>query len=515
MSQSTGWADNIILAMAPLGIITAIVSAIRVGGPPWLKAIIGRASENRAVAESELMSSTSRKVCELWNGQQIVRVMGSGPIREFIILLRKENGDGGQTKTAAASANISSRGLGARLLNGPSTGPEIDRKMLAVELNNALPKGVPSYLSAYGQYPHPPLLPYLTFSSEPTMRERIFGPQQRRETENGCRGKEAQEVCPVSPVSQSDPTRQGGNSSNGAQEHDDLEKGLQQPGAQEVREDPKEKSDESCPSIVIIRNTNTHTPNLTLNVHNQKGRGELYICATFGIALQLGVLVYHGIAAKYLTRELLKDGNPVASYAFPCTAVGILLLVAGMLICAHTVESSTSETRYQPPDGMEARVVWLQRSGTVNDQAFESCALFPEDPLHLITTSQQASGRMDQEKETTSPGKTLESAETIPKRPQKTPSGQQLSRASGSKAGEVMAVAGTILGICGFIVQFVGLRSMHWSASVVQLGTTIVMTILRTSIRRNLAKNPESEPLVSGHEMDWLAMTLRDPANAP
>ncbi|WAO86219.1 Hypothetical protein NCS54_00348500 [Fusarium falciforme] len=33
MSQSTGWADNIILAMAPLGIITIIVSAIRVGGP--------------------------------------------------------------------------------------------------------------------------------------------------------------------------------------------------------------------------------------------------------------------------------------------------------------------------------------------------------------------------------------------------------------------------------------------------------------------------------------------------
>lgn len=73
-----GWADNIILAMAPLGIITAIVGAIRVGGPSWLKAIIGRARESRAVAEAELMSSTSNDVCELWNGQEIVRVMGSG-----------------------------------------------------------------------------------------------------------------------------------------------------------------------------------------------------------------------------------------------------------------------------------------------------------------------------------------------------------------------------------------------------------------------------------------------------
>ncbi|KAL2113012.1 hypothetical protein VUR80DRAFT_5609 [Thermomyces stellatus] len=35
MSQSTGWADNIILAMASLGILTIIISAIRVGGPSW------------------------------------------------------------------------------------------------------------------------------------------------------------------------------------------------------------------------------------------------------------------------------------------------------------------------------------------------------------------------------------------------------------------------------------------------------------------------------------------------
>jgi len=92
MSQSTGWADNIILAMAPLGIVTAIVGAIRVGGPSWFKSIIGRARESRAVAESELMSSTSNEVCELWNGGEVVRVMGAGPIREFILLLPEEDG---------------------------------------------------------------------------------------------------------------------------------------------------------------------------------------------------------------------------------------------------------------------------------------------------------------------------------------------------------------------------------------------------------------------------------------
>ena len=105
MSQSTGWADNIILAMAPLGIITAIVGAIRVGGPSWLKAIIGRARESRAVAESELMSSTSNEVCELWNGQQIVRVMGEGPIREFVILPPNVRSEGkAQVTTGAEEA---------------------------------------------------------------------------------------------------------------------------------------------------------------------------------------------------------------------------------------------------------------------------------------------------------------------------------------------------------------------------------------------------------------------------
>lgn len=96
MSQSMGWADNIILAMAPLGIITAIIAAIRVGGPSWLKAVIGRARENLAAAEAELMSSTSNETCELWNGQEVVRCTGSAPVVEFICLLPASKQQGSQ-----------------------------------------------------------------------------------------------------------------------------------------------------------------------------------------------------------------------------------------------------------------------------------------------------------------------------------------------------------------------------------------------------------------------------------
>jgi hypothetical protein len=42
LSMSMGWADNILLAMGPLGILTIVFSAIRVGGVPSLKAVVGR-----------------------------------------------------------------------------------------------------------------------------------------------------------------------------------------------------------------------------------------------------------------------------------------------------------------------------------------------------------------------------------------------------------------------------------------------------------------------------------------
>jgi hypothetical protein len=87
LSQSVGFSDHILLATAPLGIITVIVAAIRVGGPLWLKALFGRATENVAAAEMEIMSSTSREVCELWNGRDVVRYLGSAAVWEFICLL--------------------------------------------------------------------------------------------------------------------------------------------------------------------------------------------------------------------------------------------------------------------------------------------------------------------------------------------------------------------------------------------------------------------------------------------
>jgi ankyrin repeat domain-containing protein 50 len=84
LSESTSPLDNIIFAVAPLGILTAVVSVIRVLGSASLRAFVGRAQEGRGVAEAELCSSTSNDVCELWNNGGITRVFGRPKILEFI-----------------------------------------------------------------------------------------------------------------------------------------------------------------------------------------------------------------------------------------------------------------------------------------------------------------------------------------------------------------------------------------------------------------------------------------------
>ncbi|KAI8237463.1 Ankyrin repeat and SAM domain-containing protein 3 [Colletotrichum sp. SAR 10_77] len=85
LSESITWLDYFIFAMAPIGILTALVSAIRVCGSPSLKAFIGRAKEAAGNVEAELLSSTSRNVCELYNGGGIERIIGRPKILEVVL----------------------------------------------------------------------------------------------------------------------------------------------------------------------------------------------------------------------------------------------------------------------------------------------------------------------------------------------------------------------------------------------------------------------------------------------
>lgn len=84
LSESTKFVDYIIFAMAPVGILTALVSVIRVCGDTSLRAFIGKAQEADGAIEAELCTSTSRDVCEFFNQAGITRVLGRPRLLELV-----------------------------------------------------------------------------------------------------------------------------------------------------------------------------------------------------------------------------------------------------------------------------------------------------------------------------------------------------------------------------------------------------------------------------------------------
>ncbi|KAF9761301.1 hypothetical protein IL306_003869, partial [Fusarium sp. DS 682] len=423
MSQATGWADSFILAMAPLGILTIIVSAIRVGGPSWLKAIIGRARENLAAAEVELMSSTSEDVCELWNGSEIVRSLGSPPVREFIFLLPK-----------------------------PRAKTDNNTELFEFECKTI---------------------------EEAEKDGHLTTSQGSRDSEKGMgvfASKESIEEIRLEDLHGSAP-------------------------------DPETK-----PKIIIIYNESVSAPNISLNVHPQK-RAEVRIAAVLGTLIQLGVLMYAGFATYYHTMRFPKEENkPVSNYAFPCTASGTIVLVTGLLLCADVVEKRTAEVARKPRTGYDAYAIWVQRQATIGDQVFRSFGIFSTTSRKKIITSR----RDDPSKKPAEVSLVDRVVEVICYLPLQSLElfkrifGKKTSSSPKSSVQSSKTTLGAFLSISGYVVQFVGLRGMHWSVSIVQLGAVVFMTAARAAIRRGLANPPQAQSLLQDFELEWLACTVAD-----
>lgn len=91
LSESINYLDYIIFAVAPIGIITALVSTIRLCGSTALRAFVGRSQEGQGTVEAELCTSTSRDVCELFTRGGIQRVLGRPSILELVYLPSHED----------------------------------------------------------------------------------------------------------------------------------------------------------------------------------------------------------------------------------------------------------------------------------------------------------------------------------------------------------------------------------------------------------------------------------------
>ncbi|VUC22150.1 unnamed protein product [Clonostachys rosea] len=482
MSQSMGWADHIILAMGPLGILTVVVGAIRVGGPTWLKALVGRAMENLAAAEMDILSSTSPEVCELWNGEQVVRCMGPSPVTEFIVLKPE-----GKLESPPKVVVLDWDDAFKKYLKETSS----LFTHLVMRFNSKLTSSsassfggdIKGRLSSLKK-----LVPRINFSQFLDLASRGKSQSYESSAERGAVNN------PLTLPGSAAATTASGTTDNG------------------VPSTSSSSSENSSSEIIVIRNTSKHVPNISLNCHKGSRRWELWLCATIGSILQLGVIVYCGFATYYRTLRFPKDGKQIAGYSYPCTAIGTLLLVTGVMLCSHVVESKTLEKRYVPLNGMKATMVWLQQEKTVNDQSFDSYAVYFTKGDDPIITSE----RSPNEKSTS---ETLGGDKTTSQRlpDEKTTSGTLPDKQSTSDGislttitSEIETIICTIVTICGFIIQFVGLRGMHWSASVTQLGIVLIMVAVKAWVRRGLASPPFCTKLLPGYELEWLSRILGD-----
>jgi hypothetical protein len=223
--------------------------------------------------------------------------------------------------------------------------------------------------------------------------------------------------------------------------------------------------------LQVLDDLRDAAPNLALNVENSTApTRELWLWALLGVALQLAAMMLPGMATYYWKWE--KGGNPTAPYGYPCFLIGTSLVVVGVMTCGHVIEGTTAEQHFdfvssaQGPRRMQ-QIVRLQRSCTVGDQHFPSYAIYNSPGNLTLRTS-------------------------------------RLSQRNYSS----VALIATAATVAGFIVQFIGLRALHWSATIMQLGVTLLMTGVRAYVRRGLAGNPVSHELLEGHEVACLTLGL-------
>lgn len=114
--------------------------------------------------------------------------------------------------------------------------------------------------------------------------------------------------------------------------------------------------------------------------------------------------------------------------------VGILLQSLGMFICASVIEQSTHEDTWVKTDAAKnakMTCLWLQRRRVINDQEFDSFAFFAKQPTDCVMTSRRQKPRNQ-------------------------------SGSYPSQITRLITAVGMSISVVGFILNFMGLRGLHW-----------------------------------------------------
>lgn len=127
LSESIRTLDNVIFALSPLGVLTSVVSVIRVCGSSSLRAFVGRAQEGPAEAESELLPCVSESTAELFNDGGITRVFGRPKIVEIVAWedVNPQTGEKG-TKIGTLKDALEEKAWSCNAKVSPSELPELN-----------------------------------------------------------------------------------------------------------------------------------------------------------------------------------------------------------------------------------------------------------------------------------------------------------------------------------------------------------------------------------------------------
>ncbi|GAW24156.1 hypothetical protein ANO14919_137370 [Xylariales sp. No.14919] len=243
-------------------------------------------------------------------------------------------------------------------------------------------------------------------------------------------------------------------------------------GRRKKYSEPDERADDQKTAARFAPN-----PNLSINVGIKPlSRGWFLAAAVFGFMMQSFVLIWATLT-RYHYRWLKDSREDV--YAIPLTLIGTVLLSLGMALCAYLIESKTKEQAYQRARGAageQSKMYWVQPGNQIiGDQVFDSFAYSDaKNPLRSYITSWK-------------------------------------DERGGFHMGWIWtAVITTAL---GFGFQFLGLRACHSSVAVAQLGVTILMSLVRSTLKSQRLKIEDnimgvSPDLFQGHELDYLALEM-------
>ncbi|KAG9380267.1 hypothetical protein A1F94_009162 [Pyrenophora tritici-repentis] len=207
-------------------------------------------------------------------------------------------------------------------------------------------------------------------------------------------------------------------------------------------------------------------PNITLNINKAiTTNGETWSLVAFGVAIQTVALVVPAIMTYHWKEK--KDGELVQDYAYPIFLAGSLALIIGIALCSHIIEATSVEHTFKKEKPNVKSIIYLQMACTMGDQTFGQYLLSMGNEKECIRTSRSDFDMVRQ--------------------------------------WDVWFAVVTCL--LGFVCQFVGLRALHWSATVTQLGVTLIMTATRAWIRRGISRPPIVTP-IDTTDLDWIALKL-------